>query len=74
MTIWNRFGDGMRRLIVVAAFLGVPLGVWWAAMPMIGGLDMPDGIRQLLTWSVLATAAFGLSAGFLVWRDLDKEP
>ncbi|MCB9678824.1 MAG: hypothetical protein H6737_27225 [Alphaproteobacteria bacterium] len=74
MSILNRFGDGVRRAIVVVAFIGIPLAVWWAAMPMIGSLPLSEGIRRLLTWAVLGTMAFGAAGGVLVWRDLDREP
>ncbi|MEZ4316481.1 MAG: hypothetical protein R3F61_03220 [Myxococcota bacterium] len=65
---------GVRKLIVVIAFLVVPVGVWWAAMPMISTLPLPPAIQTLLTWAVVGTALFGAASGVLVWRDLDAEP
>jgi hypothetical protein len=73
-TLWDNTGNALRRLLVIAAFVGVPVGIWWAASPLIGSLGMSDDVRWLLNLSVVATMAFGLSAGILVWRDLDREP
>ena len=70
----RKAGPGIRRVVVAIAFVGIPVGVWWSATPMISKLPMSDDIRRLLMLSVLATLAFGLSAGVLVWRDLDREP
>ena len=73
-TLWDSSGDALRRILVIAAFVGVPVGIWWAASPMIGSYGMSDDVRWLLNLSVMATMAFGLAAGVLVWRDLDREP
>ncbi len=73
-TMWDHSGAAIRRVLVVVAFIGIPVGIWWAASPMIGTLSMSADIRWLLNLSVMATMAFGLSAGILVWRDLDREP
>lgn len=67
-------GPYVSRLIVLLAFIGIPLGVWWIASPMIQKVPLSEGYRGLMMMMVFATVAFGGTSAWLVWRDLADEP
>ncbi|MCB9668228.1 MAG: hypothetical protein H6734_02030 [Alphaproteobacteria bacterium] len=64
----------LGRLVVLGAFVGIPLAVWWIASPLLGTKHVGEATRGLMTTLILASVVFGLTSAWMVWRDLDAEP